>query len=834
MKSKKRKKKNKNKHADGRRKKMKQSQHNNENMLQQISQNLNQKPTKRGQDNDVQLPIIPSKRFKQITSVQNRDLCNNNQLLSGKYCLDHNQIFYAHPAIDAKTQQPSFIFDSIVIFGSNSIRNHENRHVINHHILQLIFPNEFKRKISHLPKRMEKMEFIADYLRMNHPLSMLTPLLDSICLQRVNKFNTEDLAIPHGQVFLFIKTLLKQVLPSYIFGSTHNWQVFLKNVNKYIDLRKKETLRLYDIFWGLRVNDCIWLTTLSSSKHIVPSELEKRKDLLFQLLRWLFDLYIPKVLRTCFYITEHAQYRNRVFYYRHDTWLQLISHYINKSLYEDYEKIDINTINNQHLGSASLRFIPKRNDLRIITNMKLAFKVKNQEDIYKKNQQTMNNNNVLKAIKSVLQLELGRQKNLTGSAVHSIYSALEKIATYKKNLNLQEGSSNTKIYFSKIDIMHCFNNINQNILLDALKQIFMEDQYIVQKYTTLKPGRNKSFRVVKLLAKIHDETKSIPATLNNFNDFSRKSIINDDMAQMIESTKNILNLLVEHIKQNTVLYNDELYKQKIGISQGSCLSTLLCNLYYGHVEKQELSFLKQDQNGLLLRYVDDFLYVSTNRDFVERFDTIMSRGLPKYGCYINHQKKINNLNDTISEFPWCGFLLSTKNLDIFNDYSDYTLQGIKDSITLETSNYKNAIINKSIRDINTEFQLIKVSANTYNAMLRNIYEGSLLIGFKLSIYCLQLSYTLKEEINQKFLLNIIFYLTQYILSLVPKNIPKNKATWLILYAFYTSHKQHQQQFDAIIKCLARCLNQYGPNKRSKKSIKKWPASFIFLNKRYNK
>ncbi|CAO3643251.1 unnamed protein product [Cunninghamella blakesleeana] len=794
-----------------------------------ISQNHFKSSNKRNQDSIQSSSANSSKRQKQIKdSGKHAPLSINNNGVFGKYLLNHSQIFYARPIIDENTQQPSFIFNTMVLFGSNSIRNNDHRQEINHHLLQKMFPNEFKKKIYHLPKRMKKLEYIAEYLRMNHPISILTPLLNSICSRKATNFNTEDLSIPHGQVFLFIKALLKQILPSYLFGSTHNWKVFFKYVNKYIDLRRKETLKLYDVFWGLRINDCTWLVNLFSSNHMVPSELAKKNELLIQLLRWLFDFYIPKLLKTCFYITDHAQHRNRIFYYRHDTWLSLTSHYISKSLHEDYEKIKINSVNNQILGSATLRFIPKRNDLRIITNMKSAFKMKNFDIIGKKDAIQLNNNTLLRTIKSLLQYELDRQKNLTGSSVNSIQSAIEKIISYKRRLKLHEWSPNTRLYFSKVDIKNCFNNIDQNILVDLLKQIFMENQYIIQKYTTIQPGRNKLYRLAKTLAAIHDDTQSLSTISKNQNEFPRKSIVIDEMSHNISPTASILNQLIQHIKQNTILYNNEIYRQKIGISQGSCLSTILCNIYYGHVEKQELLFLHQDQNGLLLRYVDDFLYISTNRDFVERFDTTMSNGLPKYGCYINNKKKTNNLHEITSEFSWCGIRLSTENLDIFNDYSYYSHQGIKDSLTVETSDYKNAIISKSIRDINMEIQLLDVSTNTYNAMLRNIYEGCLLVGFKLSAYCLQLSYTLSEGINQELISNIVFYLIQHILSIIPNDPPKNKILWLILHAFYTSFKQHQQPFYAVIKCLQHCLNKYGPSKRLSKLIKKWPATFIFL------
>ena len=67
------------------------------------------------------------------------------------------------------------------------------------------------------------------------------------------------------------------------------------------------------------------------------------------------------------------------------------------------------------------------------------------------------------------------------------------------------------------------------------------------------------------------------------------------------------------------------YRQKVGIPQGSVVSTVLCNMFYAHLEKKKLPFL-QDVDGLLLRLIDDFLFITMNRDHAQQFLQTMHDG----------------------------------------------------------------------------------------------------------------------------------------------------------------------------------------------------------------
>ena len=121
----------------------------------------------------------------------------------------------------------------------------------------------------------------------------------------------------------------------------------------------------------------------------------------------------------------------------------------------------------------------------------------------------------------------------------------------------------------------------------------------------------------------------------------------------------------------------------VGIAQGSVLSPLLCSYFYGHMEKTYLSAISQESDSLLLRWVDDFLLITPTKSLAENFLTLMHAGIPEYGCHINHEKTLTNFDVVTADglkvkrtasdekFPWCGFLVNQKTLEVCIDWSRF-------------------------------------------------------------------------------------------------------------------------------------------------------------------
>ena len=142
-------------------------------------------------------------------------------------------------------------------------------------------------------------------------------------------------------------------------------------------------------------------------------------------------------------------------------------------------------------------------------------------------------------------------------------------------------------------------------------------------------------------------------------------------------TRHLLDLLQEHVQQNIVKIGKKYFRQKIGIPQGSILSSLLCSFFYGHFENDHLGFLVEGES-LLLRLIDDFLLITTNQNHARRFLQVMADGGEAYGISVSNKKSLANFEILVKKwkiprlhgttaFPYCGMLIDTRTLAISKD-----------------------------------------------------------------------------------------------------------------------------------------------------------------------
>lgn len=173
-------------------------------------------------------------------------------------------------------------------------------------------------------------------------------------------------------------------------------------------------------------------------------------------------------------------------------------------------------------------------------------------------------------------------------------------------------------------------------------------------------------------------------------------------------------ILNEHVKRNLLQFDNKFYLQGIGIPQGSVVSSLLCSLYYGDMERNVLypfiekiresatevlsgSHSSEQINGdeaassfpnyMLLRFIDDFLFISTSRKQAAYFFSRLQRGFREYNCYMNEEKYGVNFDigdklrlssnrvfvghDGITFLRWSGLLINSSTLEVQGDYTRF-------------------------------------------------------------------------------------------------------------------------------------------------------------------
>jgi telomerase reverse transcriptase len=233
-----------------------------------------------------------------------------------------------------------------------------------------------------------------------------------------------------------------------------------------------------------------------------------------------------------------------------------------------------------------------------------------------------------------------------------------------------------------VDVQACFDTIPQARLLKAITALLSSDEYHVEKHAEVKPAQVIGQRqdIVNTKAVIKFGAHARPANnlghegLEHHEPSDRGNVIAvGPLGHQSHNKQMIDDLLREHVEYNIVKIGKKYYRQKNGIPQGSVLSSLLCNLFYGGLEKDILEFTRR-ADTLLIRFIDDFLLVSLEKSVAVRFLQLMHRGIPDFGISVKTEKSLVNFDCHVDgqqiprcqdrEFPYCGILIDSKTLNI--------------------------------------------------------------------------------------------------------------------------------------------------------------------------
>jgi len=116
-------------------------------------------------------------------------------------------------------------------------------------------------------------------------------------------------------VYLFVRACSLRVLPTELFGSAANRNKFFHSIRKIIEMGRYEQLSLGCLMRSVRVTHCHWMKEIRSNT--------ERLRLLAKVLCWLINAYVMPLIKSYFYVTDSATYRNRMFYYRKSLWKKI-------------------------------------------------------------------------------------------------------------------------------------------------------------------------------------------------------------------------------------------------------------------------------------------------------------------------------------------------------------------------------------------------------------------------------------------------------------------------------------------------------------------------------
>jgi len=226
------------------------------------------------------------------------------------------------------------------------------------------------------------------------------------------------------------------------------------------------------------------------------------------------------------------------------------------------------------------------------------------------------------------------------------------------------------VYMASVDVSKCFDTISRSKLMEVLDDVLSHPSYCFQGYSRV-------FSKLGITRSCFEKYVFPPSEFPDFMEIARTksktlchAVLSDTVHRKFLRKEEVKAQLKEHIFFNIVRAKGEYYKQVVGVPQGSVLSALLCCMYLAHVERnciapamqevllQDPTYVAGDHEQLLLRQMDDFIFMSTSKKEVESFLRVMHDGISDYGVQVNASKTKVNFKPESLSLPRSSILAS--------------------------------------------------------------------------------------------------------------------------------------------------------------------------------
>uniref|UniRef100_A0A3Q7EJC6 Telomerase reverse transcriptase n=1 Tax=Solanum lycopersicum TaxID=4081 RepID=A0A3Q7EJC6_SOLLC len=597
------------------------------------------------------------------------------------------------------------------------------------------------------------------------------------------------------QVVSFVWATCRNIVPIDLLGTPSNWRVLTNNIYKLVKLRKFEKFMFKQCMRKVKLSSYPLLSDENSilSKH----------KLLEHWIFWLFSSFIVPLVQANFYATEAEHKKQDILYYRKPTWENVISKAVTYLRDQGHKELTAESvrkiIRTRSFGFSKIRLLPKRRGVRMLANLKASQnlrvnhpsrprgwrKVGARKKGKRHNYKSVNE--VLKDFHLVLKHIVAKEPERLGSSVFGYNDVYKKLIPFLSNLK-SRFSVKPGVFIVVSDVERAFDSVYQDKLLSVLDDLNLEDEYFFSQVVQVVCTK-RSLKVPENWVLGSKENISGPANVISFlpTHSSHGILVKQQGKGRRVRKEQFQNDLKEHIKRNVLQLGIKFFLQSVGIPQGSVLSTQLCSLYYGHLENSVLfPFLEKacipaprfpsdepllDDSAarhdhlvackpisLLLRLIDDLLFISTSKEQASKLFSRLQRGFRAYNCNMNEQKFGTNfqmniipglgsdrlyvVEDGTSFLQWCGLLINCSTLEIQADYTRYLNSPLSSTLTVSWLNKPGRNFKARLCSyLKPKCHPIFYDSNINSAVVvrLNIYQSFLLCAMKFHCYLYDLS-----------------------------------------------------------------------------------------------
>ncbi|KAJ2004365.1 Telomerase reverse transcriptase [Coemansia thaxteri] len=560
------------------------------------------------------------------------------------------------------------------------------------------------------------------------------------------------------------------------------------------------------------------------------------RDIYAALLFWILNDYAMHLIRTFFYVTECSRDRTRLYFFRSDVWTNVTRKAWRSLEAEMYTKKALAEVTagpggaRMTFGYSHVRLLPKEHGFRAISNLKRSFVLRSRASQRDGGGGGSSNskrplhgftevpvastNKVLADSLAALSYVRKIQPHLVGSAISSADDIYTKLKGFKNSTHVKPLLGQSRFFMVKLDIKKAYDTIVQPKLLELLETQLPCDEYVVYKYWLLTLSFGKFRPSYLRQGGLSSKPVSFGDMTRSMSKNSRNVVFGDQSATSYLHMKTICGLIQEHITNNMVSMRSGIWQQKTGIPQGSVLSAMLCNFFYGQLEREHLASLIDPARTLVIRMIDDFLIISTDQSLAMALLERMYQGVPEYGCELNKAKTLTNFEATVggqridlatgATFPWCGMLFDERTLDVSVDYSRLAQAGVLGvALGGRAVQVADFVLGHKL-SIALRLRMHKLymdcSFNSRLTVLRNLYQNFLLCGMKMHSICQQLPPAGRHDgVLAKVVWDMVSLGTTLLRTRCGNSsIPLADVTWLGLHAFHVTLRRKQARYSQLL------------------------------------
>lgn len=608
-------------------------------------------------------------------------------------------------------------------------------------------------------------------------------------------------------------------------------------VQWFVCLRRFEKCSVHQLCQGVRASELPFGQaageTHAHARGMPVQQAAARQRIVERWVLWLFACIVSPLIRAHFYATEAEATKQTIVFYRKPVWARLaVLAERQLTLNGWLEPLAVGraaaaaALRDRQLGYADLRLLPRARDkgVRPLLNLGASHALPAPSGAGHALSLDAVNAKLRPAF-HVLKYETLRGGAQAGSSVFNpreLHARLRAfLAANARRPDAPAGTATAilppeqrpRLYVVAADISRAFDTVDRAKLLEAVEAALCEGDYLEVRFASVKPHTGASVRCAWA-------NESAPvANYPQFADLATRmaatklwhAVLTDQVRYTINERAVVRSMVREHISDGVVCVGGaRFYRHAAGIAQGSKLSSLLCSLHYGAMERAagvpglDASWARAhgaapfaatqtsgaergsaaggagaaasgDADSMLVRMIDDFLFLSVDYDMACAFLSIAAARFPAFGAQLNISKTRLNFSARVSAapapagaeatggpasgakervaphvvrdglgahfVPWCGFLLQSEGLQVRADYARLSVGGLLGAVNASTERVPGRqLLAKMPTWMRERLKgiLLDSTINTRATVCLNIYQAALLVALKARVYLMTL------------------------------------------------------------------------------------------------